>query len=150
MKVGIRDGMLGLPFEETFRKAKEIGFDDSGRQRSKHAARRLERRVGKIDRQHVVPALGKGSDFVTRSAAGNEHSQGERTGIEPARKPGRYAPRVPGRNAAAEPHVPEIRLRAVLRHDDRGRTANKSAARPALCQKQRDQARQEQRRQHRK
>ena len=27
MKVGIRDGMLGLPFEEVFGKAKEIGFD---------------------------------------------------------------------------------------------------------------------------
>ena len=27
MKVGIRDGMLSLPFEEVFSKAKEIGFD---------------------------------------------------------------------------------------------------------------------------
>ena len=27
MKVGIRDGMLGLPFEQVFGKAKEIGFD---------------------------------------------------------------------------------------------------------------------------
>ena len=27
MKVGIRDGMLRLPFDEAFRKAKEIGFD---------------------------------------------------------------------------------------------------------------------------
>ncbi|MCZ6680132.1 MAG: sugar phosphate isomerase/epimerase [Candidatus Poribacteria bacterium] len=27
MKIGIRDGMLGLPLEETFSKAKEIGFD---------------------------------------------------------------------------------------------------------------------------
>ena len=26
MKVGIRDGMLGLPLEETFQKAKSIGF----------------------------------------------------------------------------------------------------------------------------
>ena len=27
MKVGIRDGMLRAPFEESFKKAKEIGFD---------------------------------------------------------------------------------------------------------------------------